>query len=75
MAPAQLQELRDFYLARKGPTESFYFYDPYETNPRFSHDPTGTSLYGRYTVRFAGAWEQAVSFARADASIELMEIA
>jgi hypothetical protein len=75
LTPAQLQELRDFYLARKGPTEPFYFYDPYEINPRFAHDPTGTSLYGRYTVRFAGPWEQSTPFARADVAIELIEIA
>ena len=62
-------------LARKGPTEPFYYYDPYETNPRFAHDPTGASPYGRYTVRFASAWEQSVSFARADVEIELIEIA
>jgi len=41
----------------------------------FAHDPTGASLYGRYTVRFAGAWEQSVSFARADVASELIEIA
>ena len=75
LTPAQLQELRDFYLARKGPAEPFYFYDPYETNPRFAHDPIGVSLYGRYTVRFASAWEQSVGFARGDVSIELIEIA
>lgn len=34
LAPAQLAALRDFYDARKGPTEPFYFYDPYETNPK-----------------------------------------
>ena len=38
-----LQQFRDFYDARKGPEESFYFYDPWETNPKFTHDPTGAS--------------------------------
>ena len=40
LTPALLLELRDFYDARRGPTEAFYFYDPYDTNPKFSHDST-----------------------------------
>ena len=48
LPPTPLQALRDFYDARTGPTEPFYFYDPYETNPKFSWDrpawprPAGT---------------------------------
>lgn len=75
LPPAQLGSLRDFYDARKGPTEPFYFYDPYETNPRFSYDPTGQAVAGRYTVRFAGEWNQTVSLGRSDVSIELIEVA
>ena len=30
---ALLQTLRNFYDARNGTTEAFYFYDPYETDP------------------------------------------
>lgn len=75
LTPAQLMALRDFYEARKGPTEPFYFYDPYETIPKFSHDPTGQAVVGRYTVRFAGPWEQSVLMARTDVSVELMEVA
>lgn len=75
LTPAQLTALRDFYDARKGPTEPFYFYDPYETNPKFSHDPTGQAAAGRYAVRFAGEWSQSVSLGRADVSIELIEVA
>jgi len=41
LTPAQFATLRDFFDARRGPTEPFYFYDPYETSPKFSHDPTG----------------------------------
>lgn len=72
---AQLTALRDFYDARKGPTEPFYFYDPYETSPKFSHDPTGQAVAGRYTVRFAGPWGQSTTIALADLSIELVEVA
>ena len=75
LAPADLQALRDFYDARKGPQEPFYFYDPYETSPKFSPDPTGQAIAGRYTVRFAGEWNQSVSLGRSDVSIELIELA
>jgi hypothetical protein len=73
--PVQLAALRDFYDARKGPTEPFYFYDPYETSPKFSTDPTGQAVAGRYTVRFAGDWSQSVDLGRADVQIELIEVA
>ena len=70
-----LQQFRDFYDARKGPEESFYFYDPWETNPKFSHDPTGAATIGRYTVRFEGPWEQSVGLGRAEFPIVLVELA
>jgi phage-related protein len=75
LTPAQLAALRDFYDARKGPTEPFYFYDPYETSPKFSHDPTGLAVAGRYTVRFNGEWSQTVGLGRSDVNIELIELA
>jgi phage-related protein len=75
LTAAQLAALRDFYDARKGATEPFYHYDPYETSPKFSHDPSGQAVAGRYAVRFAGEWSQTVSLGRADVSIELIEVA
>lgn len=75
LTPAQLGALRDFYDARKGPTQPFYFYDPYESNPKFSHDPTGQAVAGRYTVRFAGEWNQSVDLGRADVNADLIELA
>ena len=75
LQPTPLQALRDFYDARSGPTEPFYFYDPYETNPKFSWDPTGVATTGRYTVRFDGEWSQTVGPGRSDLSIELIELA
>jgi hypothetical protein len=74
LAPAQLQALRDFYDARKGPTEPFYFYDQYETTPKFSWDPTGSVTQGRYTVRFDCEWSPSVELGRADVSIGLIEL-
>ena len=75
LTPLQLQVLRDFYDARKGPTEPFWFYDPYETVPKFSYDPSGQSPVGRYTVRFDGPWNQSVGLGRADVEIEFVEVA
>jgi hypothetical protein len=75
LTPSQLVTLRGFYEARKGPTEPFYFYDPYETSPKFSHDPKGQTVAGRYTVRFNGELKQSVALGRADVSIESVELA
>ncbi len=75
LAPAALAALRDFYDARNGPQEPFLFYDPYETSPPFSHDPTGAASQGRYTVRFEGAWSQETGISRSDLQIELVELA
>lgn len=75
LTPTQLQALRDFYEARKGPQEAFYFYDPYETNPKFSHDPTGQAIAGRYAVRFDSDWQQSCGLGLADIEIQLVEIA
>jgi len=72
---AALQILRDFYDARNGTAEPFYFYDPYETTPVFSHDPTGQSTVGRYTVRFNSDWQQTSGPGRSDVQIELIELA
>lgn len=75
LTPAQLAALRDFYEARKGGLEPFYFYDPYESNPKFSSDATGQSPDGRYAVRFDGAFSQEVGMGCADVQIALIEIA
>jgi hypothetical protein len=75
LTPVQLSALREFYDARKGPTEPFYFYDLYETSPKFSHDPTGQAAAGRYTVRFDGGWDHSASLGRVDVNIELIELA
>ncbi|MCL4854511.1 MAG: hypothetical protein KJZ78_24390 [Bryobacteraceae bacterium] len=75
LTPAQLDELRTFYDARSGPVEPFYFYDPYETNPKFTSDPTGAATTGRYTVRFDCDWNQSCGPGRADVQIEMIELA
>lgn len=75
LTPAKIAELRAFYEARKGAHQAFYFYDPYETNPRFSYDGTGATVQGRYTVRFEGGWSQAMGLGRGDVEIQLVEVA
>ena len=73
LAPTFLETMRDFYDARKGPQEPFYFYDPWDSS--FTYDPTGVQTTGRYTVRFNCNWVQAVGLGRADVDLLLIELA
>ncbi len=75
LTPTQLAALRNFYDARNGTHEPFYFYDPYETSPKFSYDPTGVAVTGRYVVRFNSDWNQSVTPGRSDVEIALIELA
>jgi hypothetical protein len=75
LTPSTLAAFRTFYDARKGPHQPFYFYNPWETSPKFSYDATGVKTTGRYTVRFVGTWEQMVGLGRADVNIAIIEIA
>jgi hypothetical protein len=75
LTPTLLAELRAFYEARLGNTEPFYFYDVWETYPKFSYDPTGSSPVGRYIVHFEGRWNQMIGMGRADVDISLVELA
>lgn len=74
LTSAALATLRAFWDARKGPTEPFYFYDVWETDPQFSYDPTGIELVGRYVVRFDGTWNQSAGLRRTDVDISLIQI-
>jgi len=75
LTPTELTALRDFYEARKGQQEPFYFYDPWDTSPKFSYDPTGEATQGRYTVRFEGGWEQSAGMGLIEVTLELVEVA
>lgn len=75
LSPAALQVLRAFYDARNGTHDCFWFYDPWETVPKFSHDPAGVAVAGRYAVRFAAPWGQEVVLGPADVQVELIEVA
>lgn len=75
LTPTVLAAFREFYNARRGAQEPFYFYDPWDASPQFSYDATGVDEVGRYTVRFEGPWEQTVGMGRGDAQISLVELA
>lgn len=71
-----MQALRLFYEQRYGPLVPFYFYDVYETSPKFTPDPTGVATAGRYKARFASDWQQDCGGpVRSIATIELIETA
>jgi hypothetical protein len=69
-----LQILRTFYDARRGKTEAFFFYDPYETSPKFTADPTGVATTGRYKARFDMDWAQVTNAVRSDVDVTLIEV-
>ncbi len=78
LTESELSDLKDFYIARNGGHEPFYFYDPYETSPKFTYDPTGVETVGRHIVHFsvAGAFTQSSLWgARHTVEIELEELA
>jgi len=68
---AQLQELRTFWESARG--RPFYFYNPSETNPPYSHNPDGTS--GRYIVRFSSDWDQTNGMVKSEAGFDIIELA
>ena len=74
LSAGALATLRTFYNARGGRHEAFYFYDPFETSPRFTLTPSGST--GRYTVRFDCDWQQAADVgARLETEIVLVQVA
>lgn len=66
---------RDFFDARKGSHQPFYLYYPFETSPKFSHDPSGVATTGRYTVRLDGDWQQIFEIARGEYELRFVELA
>ena len=57
------------------PTNRSSFTTRTRTNPKFSYDPTGVAVTGRYVVRFNTDWSQSVTPGRSDVQIELIELA
>jgi hypothetical protein len=75
LRPAAMQALVEFYLARHGAHDPFWFYDPYETPVFGGHDPTGAQPVGRYAVRFEGPLTRTLSGGRSEAAFALVEVA
>jgi hypothetical protein len=64
--------LRDFWLAHRH--AEFFFYDVFETDPKFSYDPDGLDEAGRYAVRFEGNFDYTVDFPLNSVSLELVQV-
>lgn len=75
LAPTDLATLRTFYNSANGPHGAFYFYDVFETSPKFSYDATGVATVGRYTVRFDSPWQETSFPARSNTQLALVELA
>jgi hypothetical protein len=69
---AEWQGLWDFYKTHKG--KPFYLYNPRETDPPFSYDPTGQDPTGRYTVVFDSGWSETTAMPRGQVGISLREV-
>ncbi len=75
LAPDLLDEFRQHYEDCRGGLDAFWFYDPYDTNPKFSYDPTGIATTGRYLVRYDCEWSQEAGIARSDVRLDVIELA
>lgn len=69
----EVAAFRDFYEARRGGLEPFFFYDLAETDS-YTWDQTGAAVSGRYTVRFDGPWEQALGIGVGEFTLHLVEV-
>lgn len=70
LTAATLATLRDFW--QTNPNTAFTFYDPFETVPPFTQNPTTTD--GAYLVRFNSDWNETIGMVRSDAGVELIEM-
>ena len=76
LTATQWSALLAFWLQVGGCRTEFWFYDPYETVPPFSYDPSGAATSGRYAVRFNGSLTASQSTGRAvQVNISLLEVA
>jgi len=73
LTAAQYTTLWSFYQAHL--VQAFYFYNPPETTPPFTNDPSGSQTVGRYVCVFDGSWSDAVMIGRSQGSFGLREVA
>lgn len=52
----------------------FYFYNPFETVPKFTWDASGAAPDGRYICTFDGSWSEEVRLGRSHVSFGLREV-
>lgn len=66
---AQWLALRDFYDARNGAQQPFYWY------PQIAdYDPTGIATTGRWLVRFDGSLSRTFRLGREEVSLRLIQV-
>jgi hypothetical protein len=73
LSAAQWTALWDFFKAHRG--VPFFVYNPRETVPPYSYDPTGQDPIGRYAVVFDGGWSETNAIGRGQVGIALREVA
>lgn len=73
LTPANLATMLAFH-ATVGTLTPFFFYDPWDTSPKFNYDPSGTATTGRYVVRFEGPLTTDRAWPRHDLTFRLIEI-
>lgn len=71
---SDLETFRWFYDQHQGSLIPFYFYDSWETSPKFVYDPTGVATIGRYAVRFDSLWQQSSELSMTDFDVALVEL-
>ena len=69
----QYEDLYTFYSNHL--VQPFWFYNPFESVPPYTADPTGASTVGRYAVVFDGSWSEEVRAGRSHVSFGLREVA
>jgi hypothetical protein len=73
LAYSTMATLRAFYDSMDGPLKAFYFYDVFETSPKFSYDVTGVATTGRYIVHFDSEFSTLWDLGRNEVDVQLVE--
>jgi len=75
LTATELDDLITFYVTTcSNGTESFYFYNVWETVPKYSYDDTGVAITGRYVVRFNGPLQYSLDWGRNPVQFSLIEV-
>jgi hypothetical protein len=74
LTATQYNALLAWFTSTKGMQIPFYFYDPFETSPLFTSDPTGVALTGRYIVRLNNNLSQVIDLGRTTVQCSLIEV-